>query len=604
MNFNMQTHTHLKVPSRTNWVTFSGFQTTKWLALSLAAALGLAATAQGRLEVVNGDFSDLAGLTQNSDGWYAGMPNGWTGSGNGYTVNSKSGVTPPTCNPSQLGFLRQHVGTLEKISDVVLTFDVSEPWKTGTVLKVSILDGDLDPLAGGDFTVGVKQSLVARQVPAGTSVIILFQASQSTPGLDNVSVAVRETAPAAPGAVKPRAQVDAPITVAAYYYPGTHPDPRWDKNKYPGFTEWDLIKAAKPRFPGHKQPRIPVWGYQDESKPEVMAQKIAAAADYGVNAFIFDWYYYNDGPYLEGALDKGFLHATNNARVKFGIMWANHDWYDIQGYNPADKIKLLYPGKVTPATWDKICDLVIAKYFKHPSYWLVDGKPYFSIYEMSQFLDSFGSTENARAALDKFRAKVQAAGFPGLHVNAVLWGEPNLPGGKTPPGWPKLCRDLALDSLTGYTWVHHGALNGATFPVSDYVWGREVYLKFYAGALTNYPVPYFPNAMINWDNSPRAHPDADWSKLGAYVVNPVVTGNTPAAFKKSLEIIKARLLAAPTQPKIITINAWNEWPEGSCLEPEQEYGYGYLDAVKTVFSVPEKSHTSTARTASVPLRAN
>ncbi len=372
------------------------------------------------------------------------------------------------------------------------------------------------------------------------------------------------------------------ITVAAYYYPCEHPHPRWDRNKYPGFTEWDLIRAAKPRFSGHKQPRVPVWGYTDESKPEVIAQKIAAAADYGVNAFIFDWYYYDDGPYLERALDEGFLHATNNAHVKFGLMWANHDWYDIQGYNPADPVKLLYPGKVKPETWDRICDLVIARYFKHPSYWRVDGKPYFSIYEMSLFLDSFGSVEGARAALDRFRRKTEAAGFAGLHVNAILWGTPNLPGGKTPADWPKLCRDLALDSLTGYTWVHHGALDYGTFPISDYTAGRDRYLRFWAGAMTNFTVPYFPNAMINWDNSPRAHPDAKWDKPGAHVVNPVVVGNTPAAFRQALELIKAGLLAAPTQPKIITINAWNEWPEGSCLEPEQEYGYGYLEAVRAV----------------------
>ncbi|MGD0044699.1 MAG: glycoside hydrolase family 99-like domain-containing protein, partial [Isosphaeraceae bacterium] len=62
----------------------------------------------------------------------------------------------------------------------------------------------------------------------------------------------------------------------------------------------------------------------------VMAQKIDAAADYGVNAFIFDWYYYDDGPYLQRALDRGFLQATNNSRIKFGLMWANHDWFDIQ----------------------------------------------------------------------------------------------------------------------------------------------------------------------------------------------------------------------------------------------------------------------------------
>jgi hypothetical protein len=367
------------------------------------------------------------------------------------------------------------------------------------------------------------------------------------------------------------------VTVAAYYYPCEHPDPRWDKSKYPGFTEWDLIRAAPPRFPGHQQPKVPLWGYTDEAKPEVMAQKIAAAADHGVNVFIFDWYYYDDGPYLEGALDQGFLHATNNARLKFCLMWANHDWLDIQGYNPADPIKLLYPGKVTPATWDKICDLVIEKYFKHPSYWLVDGKPYFSIYEMSRFLDNFGSVANARASLDKFRAKVKAAGFPGLHVNAILWG-------RSTADWQNLCRELALDSLTSYTWVHHGALNSGTFPVSDYVWGRDKYLDFYDRAVTNYAAPYFPNVMINWDNSPRAAHGIPWNKPAPYVVNPVVTGNSPEAFQQSLEIIKARLLAAPTRPKIVTINAWNEWPEGSCLEPEKQYGYGYLEAVKKVFA--------------------
>jgi hypothetical protein len=559
----------------------------KWRALSVAAWLGLLAAAQARLEVVNGDFRDLAGLKPGDDGWYSGLPKGWSGSDGAYAVNSKYGAPPPVCNPAQLGRLSQQVGTLDQTADVALTFDVSDVFDGETVLKASILDGEQHPLASGEFTDGAGQTLVAQRVPAGTAIVILFQAAQSTPGLGQVSVAVREPGSAGAAAAKSSAVAGAPITVAAYYYPGMHPDPRWDKNKYPGFTEWDEIKAAKPRFPGHVQPKTPIWGYQDEAKPDVMARKIAAAADYGVNVFIFDWYYYNDGPYLDDALDEGFLHATNRARVKFALMWANHDWYDIQGYNPADhNLKLLYPGKVTPATWDKICDLVIARYFKQPGYWLVDGKPYFSIYEMSQFLDSFGSIENARAALDQFRAKVRAAGLPGLHVNAIVWGEPNLPGGKTPPGWPKLCRKLALDSLTSYTWVHHGALNYQTFPRSDYLWGRRQYLKFWARARTDYSIPYFPNAMINWDNSPRAAAGADWSRPAGPVVNPVVTGNTPAAFQQSLEIIKQRLLAAPTQPKIVTINAWNEWPEGSCLEPAQQYGYGYLEAVKAVFAAP------------------
>lgn len=40
---------------------------------------------------------------------------------------------------------------------------------------------------------------------------------------------------------------------------------------------------------------------------------------------------------------------------------------------------------------------------------------------------------------------------------------------------------------------------------------------------------------------------------------------------------------SPEQPKILTINAWNEWTEGSYLEPDTVNGYGYLQAIKRVF---------------------
>ena len=68
--------------------------------------------------------------------------------------------------------------------------------------------------------------------------------------------------------------------MASYYFGNYHPgDPRNTKNKGPDWSEWELVKAAKPRFPGHQQPRVPLWGYGDESDPKVMEQKIAAAAD-------------------------------------------------------------------------------------------------------------------------------------------------------------------------------------------------------------------------------------------------------------------------------------------------------------------------------------
>lgn len=117
--------------------------------------------------------------------------------------------------------------------------------------------------------------------------------------------------------------------IAVYYFPNYHPDARNGLVHGPGWTEWELVKRAEPRFANHHQPRVPLWGYEDESDPAVMAKKIAAAADHGVSAFIFDWYWYADGPFLQRGLEEGFFGAPNNDRLKFAIMWANHTWTDI-----------------------------------------------------------------------------------------------------------------------------------------------------------------------------------------------------------------------------------------------------------------------------------
>ena len=163
------------------------------------------------------------------------------------------------------------------------------------------------------------------------------------------------------------------IQVAVYYFPNYHPgDARNTKLKgTAGWSEWELVKNAKPRFPGHEQPKVPLWGYGDESDPKVMARKIDTAADNGVDAFLFDWYHYDDGPFLNNCLDRGYLRAPNRARVKFALMWANHDWTDIHPAKRQQPYRLLYPGKVSPENFERITDHVIRDYFHQPSYWQV-----------------------------------------------------------------------------------------------------------------------------------------------------------------------------------------------------------------------------------------
>ena len=370
------------------------------------------------------------------------------------------------------------------------------------------------------------------------------------------------------------------VTVVSYYFGNYHPDdPRNMKTKGTNWSEWELVKNARPRFSGHQQPHVPLWGYQDESDPAVMANKINAAADHGISAFIFDWYYYDDGPFLDSPIDRGFLQATNNARLKFAFMWANHDWINLFPYHRPDPHTVIYPGRVTPATFDKICDHLIRDYFTRSNYWRIDGKPYFSFYALGNLVGSFGSVAATRSALDAFRAKAVAAGLPGLHLNAVVWERVILPGENIVADPVKLIHDLGFDSATSYVWIHHTQVPDQQ---TEYNFVRDQYFDYWARVATHFGVPYIPNVTMGWDASPRADQSQTFDNSGYPFMN-TIKNNTPENFRTALEMAKQRLLAEPNGLRILNLNCWNEWTEGSYLEPDTVHGMAYLDAVKAVF---------------------
>jgi hypothetical protein len=371
--------------------------------------------------------------------------------------------------------------------------------------------------------------------------------------------------------------------IAVYYFPNYHPDARNAIVHGPGWTEWEVVNRATPRFPDHYQPRVPTWGYTDESDPLVMEQKINAAADHGIDAFIYDWYWYDDGPFIERGLEQGFMKAPNADRLKFAIMWANHDWKDI---HPAKldecrggRYRTLYPGKVTPETFEQIVKHTIEVYFKHPSYWKIDGAPYYSIYDQAKFIECFGSLDAAREALAYFRAETKAAGFADLHLNQVLWNSGVLPGEAESRGSNELLKILGYDSFTSYVWVHHVPLK--PFPCMDYMEAFRIYMDYWQKAEGEIDLPYYPNASVGWDSSPRTVQSEAFLNAG-YPFTASLIHNEPEQFKAALQAIKAKMDAG-NGPKILTMNSWNEWTEGSYLEPDERYGMGYLEAIRAVF---------------------
>jgi len=370
--------------------------------------------------------------------------------------------------------------------------------------------------------------------------------------------------------------------IAVYYFPNYHNNDTRNELRYgKGWSEWELVKNARPRFEDQKQPKIPLWGYTNESDPDVMAMKINSASQYGIDVFIYDWYYYNDGPFLEKGLEQGFMKVKNNNKVKFALMWANHDWVDLFPRNPDIKTPpLFYPGAVTPETFDKMTDYIISEYFSKPTYWKIDSCPYFSIYELYRFIESMGGKEKAKIALDKFREKTKKAGFKDLHLNAIVWGVKILPGETELKNPSDVLNYLSFNSTTSYVWIHHVALD--QFPETEYSEVQDKYFKYcdqFAGSIKQ---PYYPNVTVGWDATPRCIQTMKFGNFG-YPCMSVLKNNTPENFQKALLVSKKWADNNIKKQKVITINSWNEWTEGSFLEPEREYGYRYLDAIKTVF---------------------
>ncbi len=370
------------------------------------------------------------------------------------------------------------------------------------------------------------------------------------------------------------------ITIAAYYFPNYHTDDaRNTEFKGEGWAEWELVKNATPRFPGDHQPNVPAWGYSDEKDPKVMAQKIDAAANHGVDTFIFDWYMYEDGPFLNRCLDEGFLEAENSEKMNFGLMWANHDWVDIHPYVKGEEQRLLYPGKVSPERYEEISNLLVAQYFTKSNYWKIDGKAYFSVYDVQKFVEGFGSMEATKVAMDKMREKAITAGLKGVHWNIVVWGRPILPVETPPENTNELIAKLGFDSSTSYVWIHHVALPETQ---TDYNYVRDEYVKYWDTAKEEHGVPYIPNVTMGWNSTPRCAIESEWEPVGYPFMN-TIGNNTPANFKAALQLTKDKLLADPNGPRILNINCWNEWTEGSYLEPDLINGMGYLEAVRDLF---------------------
>ena len=373
--------------------------------------------------------------------------------------------------------------------------------------------------------------------------------------------------------------------VFAYYFPSWHRDPRNEQWFGPDWNEWKLLAEARPRFEGHRQPRTPMLGAFDEADPAVFEKQVELAARHAVDGFFFDFYWYDDGPYLNRALDEGLAGSANRNDIEFALMWANHNLVDIfPSESPSGPETLIKSGGLDRASFERMAIHIVESYFSQPNYLRIDNKPWFSIYEIGAFIEGLGGVDEAREALEWFDEYAAGHGFDGVHFDAVVWGFDVLPGAVHAGDSGALVTALGFASATSYVWIHHADTEKLEFPTSDWKQVEDEAFEAYEEYVETLSVPFYPNVTVGWDASPRTRQDAPFHR-GNYPWIPV-WDPSPGEFERGL--LRAREFLARHRPPhpIVTINAWNEWTEGSALLPDTVNGLGYLEAVANVFGSP------------------
>jgi len=203
----------------------------------------------------------------------------------------------------------------------------------------------------------------------------------------------------------------------------------------------------------------------------------------------------------------------------------------------------------------------IERYFPKPNYYRIDGKPVLMIYEIGTFIEGIGGIEKAAAAIAYLRERAVAAGFKGVHLMACDYSL---------DAWQ--VRKLGIDSASIYNFVHWSNPYGNP----DYAdWAKRGAERFDSAKDLGLG-RYFAHASVGWDTNPR---------YPAGSVQASAVDSTPEKFEVTLRRAKDWTLAnlRPGERGLVTLNSWNEWTEGSYLEPDLAFGFGYLEAVRRVF---------------------
>lgn len=298
----------------------------------------------------------------------------------------------------------------------------------------------------------------------------------------------------------------------------------------------------------------PVLGYYDEGSAETADWEIKFLTEHGVDFQAFCWYADQSNAPLKNTrnsihLHDGFMNAKYSDMMKYCIIWEAAN-----GAHPAN----------SSAFRNYFVPYWIENYFKDDRYMVIDNKPLLLVFGINHFIDDMGGTANTKIELDYLRSKVKELGFDDLIILASNATDSDM------------LLNAGLDGCYAYNWGTSGydldysisrilacADVGKTYTVPTLSTGFNS-LPWHGKRYPNMTVSDYERGLV-WirDTYFEEYPKLDW------------------------------------QQRFVMLSTWNEYGEGTYVMPSEDLnGFGYLDAIRKVFTDDNTSHNDVIPTSS------
>lgn len=369
--------------------------------------------------------------------------------------------------------------------------------------------------------------------------------------------------------------------VIAYYLPQFHPTKINDKYWGKGFTEWTNVTKAKPQYRGHYQPQIPAdLGFYDLRLPEIRQAQADMARENGVEGFMYWNYWFGNGKkILEMPIEE--LMRTAKPDFPFCVGWANHDWSN-KTWQKTKRftkdtvfLKQEYLGKQDYTDYF----YYLLPMFRDHRYIKVDEKPLFYVFDPD-------SCPDMKEFIQLWQHLAEKNGILGIHfvARADSIGKADEIYKKNFMNEVKARYDryidMGFDAVSSMNFRRAEILATGFFKkiirnirrkIFGYALNSHDYMKLTEHYYTDEDkLDYvYPQITPRKDKTPRAGKNAL-----------VYTGSTPEKFRIAIKMALEKIKDKDDEHKILFLNSWNEWGEGSYMEPDIVWGHQYLDVLR------------------------